>query len=466
MRAHIDSEGIVLEGQLPYLEANSSKFLCCHSGFDVVSDQDLISYKDILWVEPSESGLAGEIEVNYIRKFGDQYKPCTNCLNIGRDLEADVMAKAYEGSVPGRSILVLINPHSGKGEALDIYYKQVEPVLVAAHCKLEVKSTMYSGHAQDIAREIDISKYDMILCASGDGIPHEVINGLYQRDDHVEAFNRLIITQTPSGSGNAMSLSCLGTLEPTVATVELLKGQTVTCDLMAISYDDDPQVKLSFLSQTYGIIAQADIGTEWVRWIGQSRFILGVVHQVLARKRYPCDLYLKYIAKTDQEMVKFYEEHMNEPVSSKPVTADNFKLKFTNAEGFEKYDQNVCNNLSIFYSGKMPYISKDTNFFPAALPSDGSIDIVVSDVRSGILKAATALLSIDKGLHVWQEEISHFKVAAYRLVPHKSKAFVSVDGENFPVKPMLVQVLHGVVKTVMQGGSFKETGFYEHANNR
>lgn len=102
-------------------------------------------------------------------------------------------------------------------------------------CKIEIAYTKYARHAIDIAKDLDISKYDTIACASGDGIPYEVINGLYRRPDRVDAFNKLAVTQLPCGSGNAMSISCHWTNNPSYAALCLVKSIETRIDLMCCS---------------------------------------------------------------------------------------------------------------------------------------------------------------------------------------------------------------------------------------
>jgi diacylglycerol kinase family enzyme len=48
------------------------------------------------------------------------------------------------------------------------------------------KVTEYSSHAKDIIKDLDLKSYDAIVTVSGDGIIHEVINGLLSRSDALE----------------------------------------------------------------------------------------------------------------------------------------------------------------------------------------------------------------------------------------------------------------------------------------
>jgi len=51
--------------------------------------------------------------------------------------------------------------------------------------------------------------YDGIVVLSGDGLIHEVLNGLGQRSDAVTAL-AMPVAQIPTGSANALSINILG----------------------------------------------------------------------------------------------------------------------------------------------------------------------------------------------------------------------------------------------------------------
>lgn len=534
IKASITSNGLLLKNQSSIFlnsvnTSNTGCFPSCFSNeigssssssnLDLTYDSNgevLIPYRNILWIDtaakkstissstttstdqiPETSNNDNIFQLNYVLRDSKNsiVKPFKINIDIenksnetNEDIISKIMGNSYIDSQPGKSVLVVVNPNSGQGKAIKLYNMEVEPILKLANYKIDILKTLYNKHAEEFVRELDINKYDMIICASGDGIPHEVINGLYLRKDRAEAFNKLVITQCPCGSGNAMSLSCHHTLIPSVAAFELIKNPVVKCDLMAISMKNR-STKLSFLSQTYGVIAEADIGTEWMRFIGQIRFELGVLSKVLSRVKYPCSIAVKYLTKTKEELNEYYEKHydgLNSVLhagsideSNKLLTEEDFKLQYYDENlqddelpkdiigdtgyKWDWIDQDVCNNLGIFYSGKMPYISKDVNFFPAALPNDGSIDIVVTDARTNLIQTADALLSLDKGLHVWKEEVQHYKVKAFKLVPklYGRKSFISIDGENFPFETFQVEILENIMKTTMSNGEFKETGFKE-----
>ena len=54
----------------------------------------------------------------------------------------------------------------------------------------------------------ELNSYRGIAVVSGDGLVHEIINGLMSREsDWVEAINSIAIGKIPAGSGNALAYS-------------------------------------------------------------------------------------------------------------------------------------------------------------------------------------------------------------------------------------------------------------------
>mgnify|MGYP003365334397 CR=1 FL=1 len=404
-------------------------------------------------------------------------------LDDTENIVETILQRSFEGIKRHKSILVVINPYGGKGKARKLYETKCHPILASTECKIDIAYTKYAKHAMDIAKEIDLEKYDTIACASGDGIPYEIINGLYQRPDHVAAFNKLTVTQLPCGSGNAMSISCHWTNNPSYAALCLVKSNEARIDMMCCSQESyvNESPRLSFLSQTYGVIAESDINTEFIRWMGPSRFELGVAVTVLQGRKYPCDLYVKYAVKDKKDIQIHYIEHKNKTTllfdrevttpeernaklaTNNDLTEDDFKLKYNLnddiPQDWERLNPDISNNLQIFYTGKMPYMAADTKFFPAALPSDGSFDMVITDSRTPLTKITPILLSLDKGTHILEPEVIHAKILAYRLVPRIQEGLFSVDGEKFPLETMQVEILPRLVKTLLVNGSYIDSEF-------
>ena len=138
---------------------------------------------------------------------------------------------------------------------------------------------------------MDIEAYDVVACCSGDGIPHEVWNGLGKRPDAARALVKVAIAQLPCGSGNALSLNFNGTDSPSLAALAVVKGLRTPLDLASVTQGD--RRTLSFLSQSVGLVADVDLGTENLRWMGSARFTWGALVRLMAGTVYPADIAVK-----------------------------------------------------------------------------------------------------------------------------------------------------------------------------
>lgn len=460
-------------------------------------------YDDIEDIEDGSTFNKSFIELTFAHPRGKNIVPTkltllmdplpieTTSVTNKSDLVSYIIEKSYQNVHKEKSILIIINPHGGAGKALTLFNEMVKPILDSSpFIHYEVVHTKYYQHAIDIARDMDITKFDTVACCSGDGIPNEVINGFYQRTDRATVFNKVCVTQLPCGSGNAMSISCHWTMNPSYSTLCLLKSVESRIDLMSCqqpSYVDESP-RLSFLSQTMGVIAESDINTEFIRWMGPVRFDIGVAFNIFQFKKYPCDLYVKYAAKSKKQLNIHYQQHKSKgqllftPTTSQvsinknidnnnssllqedfPLTDADLNIKYSIKDpipsDWEKIDSKITDNLSIFYTGKMPYIAKDVKFFPAALPADGTIDMILTDTRTPLHKITPILLSLDKGTHVLEPEVIHSKVIAYKLIPKIKNTVISVDGEHFPLEPLQVEIIPGLLKTLLRNGSYVDTEF-------
>lgn len=230
-----------------------------------------------------------------------------------------------------RRAKVIVNPHAGPGGALRIWEKEVRPVFEAARLPIDVTFTKRAGEAVGICEKLDIDAYDVVVPCSGDGLAHEVFNGLGRRRDARGALRKLAVAHIPCGSGNAMSLNLNGSNRPAEAALAVVKGVRTPLDLMSVTQggggdgsggpveggegeqdrDNEEPVRrtLSFLSQSVGIVAECDLGTENMRWMGPMRFDVGVGLRIFSKKVYPCDVAVKVeVADKDGIKAKYLSE--------------------------------------------------------------------------------------------------------------------------------------------------------------
>lgn len=106
--------------------------------------------------------------------------------------------------------LVVLNPMAGHGVALKMF-PQVEQALRAAGMEFDVAHTRASLHAVQIAWDAPKQGYERIIAVGGDGIVHEVLNGLMRASDEGETIALGII---PLGTGNDFIKSLPPALTP------------------------------------------------------------------------------------------------------------------------------------------------------------------------------------------------------------------------------------------------------------
>ena len=215
-----------------------------------------------------------------------------------------LLARAYASVPRRRRAFVLVNPRAGPGGAAKKWEAEARPIFAAARLPLTVVTTEYSGHAADLCLALDVDAFDVVVVCSGDGLAHEVFNGLGRRHDARRALARLAVGHIPCGSGNAMACNLYGTSKPSTAALGIVKGLPTPMDLVSVTHGDERT--LSFLSQAVGIMAEADLATEHLRWMGQARFTWGFLERFLVKKVYPCDLAVKVELEDKEAVVAHY----------------------------------------------------------------------------------------------------------------------------------------------------------------
>ncbi|KAM4066996.1 diacylglycerol kinase catalytic domain-containing protein [Hirsutella rhossiliensis] len=367
---------------------------------------------------------------------------------------ADLVSRAYGEARPQRRAYVLINPSSGPGGALRKWEQDVLPLLEAARMQMDVVMLTRGGEAAELAEKVDIDKYDTIMACSGDGTPHEVFNGLARRADARRALSKIAVSHIPCGSGNAMSCNLYGSHRPVFAALAIIKGVVTPLDLVSITQGDRRFV--SFLSQAIGIIAESDLATEHLRWMGSARFNLGVFTRVFRRKCYPCDLAIKVEVgeKDGKDGVRaHYKRHASDASLEKaPAPSDDDELP-------GEWELASHDKIGTFYCGNMAYMAPDINFFSAAIASDGCMDMVSIDGDLWPLTALKTLMSVETGKFFDSPHVSYKKVSAYRIIPREQEeGYISIDGERVPFAPFQAEVHRALGRVISKRGCFEADG--------
>ncbi|AEO55622.1 hypothetical protein MYCTH_2299645 [Thermothelomyces thermophilus ATCC 42464] len=408
-------------------------------------------------------------------EVGDQVAPWVDRL----------LDRAYGSSVRQKRAWVLVNPHAGPGGADKIWEKEVKPIFEAARMPMTVVRTAYSGEAVDLARDLNIDDYDIAIPCSGDGLPHEVFNGLAKRPDARRALSKIAVCHIPCGSGNAMSCNLYGTHRPRAAALAIVKGVPTPLDLVSITHGGKRTI--SFLSQALGLIAEVDLGTEHLRWMGAARFTCGFLMLALQKKTYPCDIAVKVEIDDKEEIKRHYRDHITQRRNEPPKPAESQDAGAKPSGGFPTNTSPLHNDddlglpplkygtsldklpegweliphekLGSFYCGNMAYMAPDANFFPAALSNDGLIDLITTNGDISFFKSVSMQLDVESGRFLDNPLVSYRKVSAYRIIPrNQDSGHISIDGEAIPFGPFQAEVHQGLGLTLSKTGAFEAPG--------
>ncbi|KAG6814381.1 hypothetical protein H0H92_010967 [Tricholoma furcatifolium] len=376
-----------------------------------------------------------------IKLQGIQQKPNTDF--VAQWVES-LMTHIYEdsGVQRRRRLKILVNPHGGVRKGASIFVKTVEPIFLAAQCQLDIIYTKHQGHAFEIAKDLPLN-YDVVVTVAGDGLIHEVMNGFAHHENPKKAFG-IPISPIPTGSGNGLSLNLLGPergFDVTEAALNVIKGKHMKVDVFSLTQGDKRTI--SFMSQALGLMADLDIGTENLRWMGDTRFTVGLLRGVLQFK--PCPVQLSYkIAESDKtkmanDVRELQAQRKSIPQSSThPVESGGLPpLMYLpdDRDGWTTYDQPIL----YIYAGKGPFVGRDYMAFPVSQPDDGLIDVMAQPLSSRT-EILSSMGGAAKGEIYWQQSLHYVKAHAYRVTPLATKGALAVDGEIFPFKEFQVEV--------------------------
>lgn len=185
-----------------------------------------------------------------------------------------------------RRIHAFVNPFSGvAGQSLQIW-TQLKVLFSAAHVGIDETMTTHRGHAEEVCSTIDLETVkDGILVVSGDGLFHEVVNGLLHRQDW-EIASKIPLGIIPAGSGNGLARS-IQAVNPVQAALAIIKGKTNHLDTWSVIANKER--RFSVLSIEWGTVASIDFDSERARILGAARFHLWAVLKLVNRQRYSAE---------------------------------------------------------------------------------------------------------------------------------------------------------------------------------
>ncbi|XP_047426917.1 sphingosine kinase 1 [Mugil cephalus] len=402
---------------------------------------------------------------------------------------------------PGR-IMILVNPQSGRGQALQLFTGHVQGMLTEASVPYTLVITERQNHARELVRKADLSQWDALVIMSGDGLLFEVINGLMEREDWQEAI-QTPLGILPGGSGNALAASVHHyTQSPPAWNEELLlscgfilcKGLVGSLDLVSVHLASTQRL-FSFLSLAWGFVADVDTESEKYRHVGAIRFLMGTLVRLASLRVYqgrlaylpikeaqnpprgsvmdnhppstpqhpslcsslPCQLIPNTSSKQSSRH-NSSNSNRNAISTKGPETQSDSKTRAPVDSLLPGLDQPVPESwtlvkeedfvlvLAIYQS----HLAEDLWTVPGATADDGVIHLFY--VTAGISRPALLrlFLAMEKGAHLacGCPHLVYEKVKALRLEPISPHGMITVDGEMVDYGPVQAQIHPGLARLI------------------
>ncbi|CEP01033.1 hypothetical protein PBRA_008345, partial [Plasmodiophora brassicae] len=364
---------------------------------------DLVLAGDVDGTLPQERDQFGYVAGDVARALG--HDDVASRLPAGHD--DDERRRRHEvpcqyGIAPGhRRVLVVGNPVSGKGHAASVIEHVVVPLLDAAGIRHETKLTSWPGDAKSIALTFDGDRFDTLLLVSGDGLLHEVLQGLAQRDAESRTggarrpWLRFPLAIVPAGSGNAVTCVRFGIpVDALRAVAAFVNGVYGPVDLVQCDEIGGSSLPVfSIVSVSYGFIADVDFDSEPMRWMGALRFTVEAIKKIVRGDTCACDIRYRGRDTPDQ---------------------------WASVDG--PFNLLVASNLS--------HLAPDMNLIPGAKIDDGCVHLGVGRGLTRTAMLAMLAFDVEHGRHVSRDGVSLQACAEIELKPVR-RSPCDIDGERY-----------------------------------
>ena len=287
-------------------------------------------------------------------------------------------------------LLIIFNPSAAYGRSVK---KLADIKARFGQLGIDTKfmPTTHPGHGSELVATTDLSGFDGVVAAGGDGTIFEVLNGLYRHPKPV----RIPLGMLPIGTGNAFARD-LG-LQPDEwpKAIDLLhRARTRQVDVGHVRSADRSYHFLNIVGMGFSV--DAGISALKLKFLGNTAYTLATLWQVLKLKTYPL------VMEIDGEMVR--SENVFVTISNTRYTGTHFLIA------------------------------------PDAVIDDGLLDVTILEglSRRRLLKLFPTIYA---GRHVEYQEVSTHKAARISICSPQAM-LLGPDGEFCGHSPVEITCLH------------------------
>lgn len=299
-----------------------------------------------------------------------------------------------------KQYLIFFNPASGQGKARAAVQAIQYILPFGGNTSVKIVESVYPGYVtkyieSHVCRNqlegsetiLSTDQTYFLVGIGGDGFLYEIVNAVQQCGN---VNNNIVVGEIPCGSGNGFFKSITSergipcTLHSSLALLQT--GAPHQCDLLYLKN----RKKYLRLGVAWGLVSDLDLGTEWMRRLGSTRFTLGAIYYCLKKQAYTGTL--SYRNETGQWVFHKRQEFY------------------------------------YFWATSVSHGSTDTMCSPGALSDDGFIHLSFVCGPVSRWELASVLLGLSTGEHVNLPCVQYVKTKEFIL--ETDAGAVTVDGED------------------------------------
>lgn len=289
----------------------------------------------------------------------------------------------------------------------------------------------------EIFMSTDITNYDGILCLSGDGTLHQILNSIakkykYDINKIYSTLEKCPLGIIPTGTSNGISAS-FGSFNVFDATKRIIESVPRKIDLCEIRIEKDGKSHKYFdiHSFSWAAIAMYDELVEIkLRWMGVIKHIFASLYLILKNPRF-------------EGKIEIVPYHINDEAK---------RLKYTDHESLPNSKTDplakvIEGNITIFTCMNMPFGSQEFLFAKNVMDDEGAVDLVIyrNPSRWDLI---SLLREMKDGSHLKRKDVEVYKVKRFKLIPKDKSTVVTSSGEflkqgnvTAKVHPRIVSVI-------------------------
>lgn len=193
-----------------------------------------------------------------------------------------------------------------------------------------------------------------------------------------------------------------------------IKGQPVPMDIVRIY--SETKVYYSFLSFSWGLLADIDIESECLRCCGEKRFSYWAIYRSIFPRKHSGTL--SYCHK-DNSFVEIAALNSSVPDSWTTVTGE----------------------FLFITAAYVTHLSSSVLFSPESTLDDETIYLFYVKADVSFYQVLQFLLKMENGLHIKLPYVHTIPVKAFRFVPDDHKDIMTIDGERIHCCPVQAEII-------------------------